>query len=83
LPRHALNIINRNGATEVSGWAVYAGSGDKKLKCLGVATKKGFETSFDLPSGIDKVQVAAVQQGTEVRKSNVVKVATDGASELK
>jgi hypothetical protein len=76
-------VSNRNGATEVSGWAVYASSGDKKLKCLGVAAKKGFETSFDLPSGVDKVQVAAVQQGIEVRKSNLVNVAADGASELK
>jgi hypothetical protein len=76
-------MLNRNGATEVSGWAVYASSGDKKLRCLGVAAKKGFETSFDLPSRVDEIQVGAVQQGTEVRKSNVVKVAADGASELK
>lgn len=61
-----------NGATEVAGWVVYAGAKDTEVSKVGVAEKKGFETVFDVPVGDGYLQVAAVQGGEEVRKSNVV-----------
>ena len=66
--------VSWNGATEVSAWNVYAGKEDEGLRNVGTAMKQGFETVFEIPSGAEIVQVAAVQVGAEVRKSNTVLV---------
>jgi hypothetical protein len=63
-----------NGATEVTGWAVYVGSNSNSLRCVGVAQWKGFETVFTVPQGAAYLQVAAIQAGGEVRDSNVAQV---------
>jgi len=39
---------------------------------VGVAARKGFETIFQVPLGAKCLQVAAVQHGGEVRRSNIV-----------
>jgi hypothetical protein len=66
--------VSWNGATEVVGWVVYAGTDSGKLECVGVAARKGFETSFDVPAAASSLQVAAVQGGREIRRSNLVSV---------
>lgn len=61
-----------NGATEVTGWAVYEGGSGAALHQSGTVPWRGFETSFT-PSVESKcVQVAAVVGGQEVRRSSVV-----------
>ena len=66
--------VSWNGATDVTGWAVYVGEGTGNLECVGIAERKGFETAFTLAKDAKYIQVAAVQGGSEVRKSNLVKV---------
>ena len=49
------------------------GEGGKKTKMLGRAMKKGFETTFVVELGKDEcLVVAAVQDGEEIRRSNMV-----------
>lgn len=71
----ATAYVSWNGATEVSGWALYTGTANSTLERVGVAQRKGFETVFQIPAGINFVQVAAVQDNQEVRRSNVVAAA--------
>jgi hypothetical protein len=66
--------VSWNGATDVTGWAVYVGQDSGDLACMGIAERKGFETVFAVPQDATYIQVAAIQEGSEVRKSNVVKV---------
>ena len=66
--------VSWNGATDVTSWNVYTGQTSTKLKCVGAAAKKGFETVFEVPAGAQYVQVAAIQDGKEVRKSNISSV---------
>lgn len=66
--------VSWNGATDVTHWAVYVGAQSSNLECVGVAERKGFETTFAVPSGAVYLQVAAVQDGNEMRKSNLVQV---------
>lgn len=68
--------VSWNGATDVTGWTVYIGQQSSQLTSVGVAARQGFETVFDVPDAAKYVQVAAVQGGTEVRKS---KIASDGS----
>ena len=66
--------VSWNGATDVSVWAVYVGAESSDLKSVGIAEREGFETVFDVPSGAAYVQVAAVEGGKQVRRSNVAAV---------
>ncbi|KAJ5116696.1 hypothetical protein N7456_001044 [Penicillium angulare] len=66
--------VSWNGATDVEKYEVFAGSSASKLKSLGEIEKKGFETQFTLPGGTKVVQVAAIQSGRAVRKSEIVHV---------
>jgi hypothetical protein len=66
--------VSWNGATDVTGWAVYVGQDSGDLAYMGIAERKGFETVFAVPQDATYIQVAAIQEGSEVRKSNVVKV---------
>lgn len=66
--------VSWNGATEVDGYRVYVGDRAKKLRSVGDVEKKGFETKFSLPEGVSMVQVAAIESGKIVRKSDIVYV---------
>ncbi len=66
--------VSWNGATDVTECNVYITESSSGLAMTGKATKKGFETVFEVPSGTSTLQVGAVQNGAEVRKSNVVSV---------
>lgn len=66
--------VSWNGATGVTDWAVYVGQENSSLNCVGVAERKGFETTFAVPANVAYIQVAAVQEGSEVRRSNVVQI---------
>ena len=66
--------VSWNGATDVTAWAVYVGHDSADLACVGVAERKRFETVFAVPQDAAYVQVAALQERREVRKSNVVKI---------
>ena len=62
--------VSWNGATDVSGWAVYGGDRADSLNPIGTARKKGFETAFSL-NDAPCVQVGAIRKEAIVRKSNV------------
>ena len=64
--------VSWNGATDVSEWSVYAGLNSSNLELVGCARKKSFETVFDVQPGATNLQVGAVRNGKEIRKSNVV-----------
>lgn len=66
--------VSWNGATDVQKWNVYTGhEAQEKQALVGSALKKGFETVFELAASDSTcVQVAAVQAGQEVRRSNTV-----------
>ncbi|KAJ5688982.1 hypothetical protein N7462_003374 [Penicillium macrosclerotiorum] len=66
--------VSWNGATDVDKYQVYAGKSSNSLKSLGQIDKKGFETKFSLPEDVSVVQVAAIQAGKVVRKSNIAHV---------
>lgn len=63
--------VSWNGATEVTKWNIYitlsSGTAVKQ-----VAAKKGFETTFKVMFEAQTLQVGAVQNGSEVRRSNFV-----------
>ena len=64
--------VSWNGATDIEGWAVYAGKTPDALESVGVAPKMGFETVFELPRWRDScVQVGAIREGKIIRASNV------------
>lgn len=63
--------VSWNGATDVTGYTVYAGNSENSLKFIGNFEKKGFETEFTLPEA-KAVQVGAIEEGREVERSNVV-----------
>lgn len=65
--------VSWNGATDVDTWKVYVKEPLGKL-LVGQAAKRGFETVFDVevPSYSPCLEVAAVQDGSEIRFSNVV-----------
>ena len=62
--------VSWNGATDISGWAVYGGDTPGALRPLGVAKKHGFETAFSLDRAAC-VQVGAMRNDTITRISNV------------
>jgi hypothetical protein len=62
--------VSWNGATDISGWAVFAGDSESSLESIGVATKKAFETVFELEK-YKCVQVGAIRDGEIIRMSNV------------
>ena len=62
--------VSWNGATDISGWAVYAGEDEENLKSIGIAKKQGFETVFDLDVA-NCVQVGAIRNDTIIRGSNI------------
>ena len=70
--------VSWNGATDISGWAVYAGDSKEFLNAIGVANKKAFETVFEL-NKFECVQLGAIRGGTIIRMSNVACIG-DGAS---
>ncbi len=63
--------VSWNGDTQTTEWNVYttisSGTATKQ-----VAARKGFETVFKVATSAKTVQVGAVQNGKEVRRSNVV-----------
>lgn len=63
--------VSWNGATDIEGWAVFAGESSDALESRGVAGREGFETVFDLPHGTRCVQVGAIREGNIIRASNV------------
>lgn len=62
--------VSWNGATDITGWAVFAGDSKDSLESIGVAKKMAFETMFDLEK-YECVQVGAIRDGEIIRKSNV------------
>ena len=65
--------VSWNGDTQTTEWNVYSSLGSGTVT-KGVAARKGFETVFEIPSGAKTVHVGAVQNDTEVRQSNTVKI---------
>lgn len=68
---NATGYVSWNGATNVTGWAVYEGASSSSLTQTGVVPKRGFETSFTPAASSKCVQVAAVEGGKQVKKSNL------------
>ncbi|KAK4978931.1 hypothetical protein LTR42_001431 [Elasticomyces elasticus] len=66
--------LSWNGATDVSAWAVYVVGRWGGLRKVGEVGFRGFETSFEVPCWATSVQVGAVVDGMEVRRSNLVPV---------
>ena len=64
--------VSWNGATDVTGWNVYEGESSDKLHLVGQVGFRGFETRFDVACWAKYVQVQAVVNGTEAKKSDVV-----------
>ncbi|KAK3646207.1 hypothetical protein LTR22_014419 [Elasticomyces elasticus] len=66
--------VTWNGATDVSAWTVYVVGRWRGLRKVGEVGFRGFETSFEVPCWATSVQVGAVVDGTEVRRSGFVSV---------
>ncbi|TKA83887.1 hypothetical protein B0A55_00104 [Friedmanniomyces simplex] len=67
--------VSWNGATDVSGWNIYVSEGGRGgVKKAGEAGFRGFETRFEVPCWATGVQVGAVVDGSEVRRSDEVAV---------
>lgn len=64
--------VSWNGATDVDRWNVYAKEPAGR-RLVGTAVKRGFETVFDVDvsSHSPCVEVTALQDGSEIRYSNV------------
>ena len=62
--------VSWNGATDIQGYAVYAGDNRESLKSVGIAKKRGFETVFDLEDA-NCVQLGAIRDGETIRASNI------------
>lgn len=67
--------VSWNGATDIWGWAVFAGDSEDNLKSIGVARKMGFETVFELKHA-RCVQLGAIRNGKIIRASNVACIQT-------
>jgi hypothetical protein len=65
--------VSWNGATDVDEWYIYLGNG-KEEELIGKASRKGFETAFDLRMRLNDicVQAAALQNGKQIRRSNTI-----------
>lgn len=64
-----------NGATEVIGWQVAAGSKQDRLRPLGFAERRGFETAIPLHRELRYASVTAVDRlGRRLRHSPVVRL---------
>ncbi|KAK5173554.1 uncharacterized protein LTR77_002235 [Saxophila tyrrhenica] len=72
-----------NGATEITGWAVFAGKKKDSLKSIGVAKKEGFETVFKLDKKMKCVQVGAIRNGEIIRNSSISCIGDDAGSDAK
>jgi EmrB/QacA subfamily drug resistance transporter len=59
-----------NGATEVSGWRVMAGSSSGQLRPVAKAAKAGFETAISIPAGTSTFQVQALDRNNRVLGSS-------------
>lgn len=71
-----VGYVSWNGATDVSGYKIYgAASGETEVCDKGfMFEKKGFETSFAIPGGLERVQLAAIVDGKETGRSAVVEI---------
>ena len=58
--RAGMLYVSWNGATEVSHWAVSAGSSAAALRPVGVAPRRGFETAIPLAAGDGYARVTAL-----------------------
>ncbi len=67
-PAHV--FVSWNGATDISDWAIFAGSTRDNLTSVGMTRRMGFETTFQLPKA-QCVQLGAVRDGKIIRASNV------------
>ncbi|KAK4903450.1 hypothetical protein LTR27_000381 [Elasticomyces elasticus] len=66
--------VSWNGATDVSAWNVYVAGRWGGLKQVGRVGLRGFETRFEVPCWATTVQVGAVIDGVEVKRSDLVSV---------
>lgn len=64
-----------NGATQVSGWKVEAGSRHDRLRPLGIAPRRGFETVIPVQASHRYASVTALDRiGRPLKRSPVVKI---------
>ena len=66
--------VSWNGATDVEAWTVYHIEPGVALTPLGQALPRGFETVIKIPGRFNEttcIMVAAVQDGKEIRQSNM------------
>lgn len=64
--------VSWNGATDLTGWNVYLGESKSRLHHVGKVGYRGFETRYDVACWAKYVQVGAVVNGTEAKRSDVV-----------
>lgn len=69
---YRLGYVSWNGATDIEGWNVYAGADGQKLGFRDRITKTSFETRFNVDGEARCVQLGAVREGAEIRKSKIV-----------
>jgi hypothetical protein len=64
-----------NGATEVSGWKVEAGSSRNQMDPIGTATRHGFETVIPMPLEHRYASVTALDRiGRPLKRSRVIEL---------
>lgn len=66
--------VSWNGATDLTGWNVYLAAHGRGLHKVGQVGYRGFETRFDVACWATHVQVGAVVDGIELKRSSVVAV---------
>lgn len=66
--------VSWNGATDINAWNVYLGNTTDQMEMQYGVPKKGFETVFTIPNDAKYAQVDAMQNGTEVRRSNATAI---------
>lgn len=66
--------VSWNGATDINAWNVYLGNSTDQMEMQYSVPKKGFETVFAISDAAKYAQVGAMQNGIEVRRSNVTAI---------
>ena len=68
----SVGYVSWNGATDLTAWNIYEGSQASRLSLIGQVASAGFETAFSVAHMPQCLQVGAVREGVEIRRSDVV-----------
>jgi hypothetical protein len=66
--------VSWNGDTKTTKWFIYAGRSNNALSLVSEVGRTGFQTQFNLPSGVAWVQVGAFAEELHLRNSSIVAV---------